>query len=68
MDSTLHRGQRSQSVMSSISVQDSQLQFYDAIEYFTSESESEENSEESDDGSGGANKSLTLHPPGKCSL
>ena len=29
-------------------MQDSQLQFYDAIEDFTSESESEENSEESD--------------------
>ena len=35
-------------MISGLSVQDSQLQFYDAIEYFTSESESDENSEESD--------------------
>ena len=59
MENSLHRSQRSQSVMSSISMQDSQLQFYDAIEYFTSESESDDNSEESDDnGSGGNNKSI----------
>lgn len=51
------RTQRSQSVMSSISLQDSQLQFYDAIEYFTSESESDDSDDGSDDGSGGANKS-----------
>ena len=44
--------------MSSLSLQDSQLQFYDAIEYFTSESESDDSDDASDDGSGGANKSI----------
>ena len=50
--------------MSSISLQDSQLQFYDAIEYFTSESESDDSDDGSDDGSGGANKSNQAIVPG----
>jgi len=56
VDGTLTRAQRSQSVLSSLSLQDSQVQFYDAIEYFTSESESDDSDEGSDEGSGGANK------------
>lgn len=55
---TIQRSQRSQSVMSSISLQDSQLQFYDAIEYFTSDSDSEENDDnenDSDNNEGGSN-------------
>ena len=35
--------------MSSISLQDSQLQFYDAIEYITSDSDSEENDDNEND-------------------
>jgi hypothetical protein len=46
---SIQRSQRSQSVMSSISLQDSQLQFYDAIEYFTSDSDSEENDDNEND-------------------
>lgn len=42
----ISRAHRSQSVMSSVSLQDSQLQFYDAIEYFTSDSESDDDSED----------------------
>ena len=48
-ENTIQRGQRSQSVMSSVSLQDSQLQFYDAIEYFTSDSDSEENDDNEND-------------------
>lgn len=59
-----NRSQRSQSVMSSISLQDSQVQFYDAIEYFTSESDSDDSDDGSDDGSGGANKSNQAIVPG----
>ena len=42
----LSRAHRSQSVMSSVSLQDSQLQFFDAIEYFTSDSESDDDSDQ----------------------
>ena len=42
----ISRAHRSQSVMSSVSLQDSQLQFYDAIEYFTSDSESDDDSDQ----------------------
>jgi hypothetical protein len=35
--------------MSSISLQDSQVQFYDAIEYFTSDSESDDDSDQDSD-------------------
>ncbi len=49
IESTIQRSQRSQSMMSSISLQDSQLQFYDAIEYFTSDSDSEENDDNEND-------------------
>jgi hypothetical protein len=55
----LINSRRSQSVLSSMSLQDSQLQFYDAIEYATSYSESDEDSEESDvDGNGESNNTL----------
>lgn len=42
----ISRAHRSQSVMSSVSLQDSQLQFYDAIEYFTSDTESDDDSDQ----------------------
>lgn len=50
IEESLHRAHRSQSVMSSVSLQDSQLQFYDAIEDFSesdtgSDSGSEQESE-----------------------
>ena len=45
----LSRAQRSQSVMSSVSLQDSQLPFYDAIEYFTSDTESDDDSDQESD-------------------
>jgi hypothetical protein len=45
----MQRAQRSQSIISSVSLQDSQLQFYDAIEYFTSDSESEDESDQESD-------------------
>lgn len=35
--------------MSSVSLQDSQLQFYDAIEYFTSDTESDDDSDQESD-------------------
>lgn len=44
----LQSTQRSQSILSSISLQDSQLQFYDAIESLTSESESDEDIDDSE--------------------
>jgi hypothetical protein len=45
-------------VISSVSLQDSQLQFYDAIEYFTSDTESDDDSElDSDAEQNEANKS-----------
>lgn len=59
LEANLTRAHRSQSVISSLSLQDSQVQFYDAIEYLTSESESDDSDDGSDDGSGGANKSIT---------
>jgi hypothetical protein len=49
MDESLHRAHRSQSVMSSVSLQDSQLQFYDAIEDFTSESDSDSGTDQESD-------------------
>ena len=61
IENTIQRSQRSQSMMSSISLQDSQLQFYDAIEYFTSDSDSEENDEnenDSDTNEGTSNQKL----------
>ena len=42
----ISRAHRSQSVMSTLSLQDSQLQFYDAIEYFTSDTESDDDSDQ----------------------
>ena len=42
--------ERAASVNSSQSLQDSQLQFYDAIEYFTSDSESDDDSDQDSDG------------------
>ena len=45
----MNRAQRSQSVISSVSLQDSQLQFYDAIEYFTSDTESDDDSDQDSD-------------------
>lgn len=56
VESNLTRTQRSQSVISSLSLQDSQVQFYDAIEYLTSESESDDSDDGSDEGSGGTTK------------
>ena len=38
--------------MSSVSLQDSQLQFYDAIEYFTTDTESDDDSDQESDGDG----------------
>ena len=59
VESSLSRAQRSQSVLSSLSLQDSQVQFYDAIEYLTSESESDDSDDGSDDGSGSAPKPIS---------
>ena len=54
--------------MSTLSLQDSQLQFYDAIEDFTSDSDSEENDDnenDSDANEGGSNhKSQIAIVPG----
>ncbi|CAF0886438.1 unnamed protein product [Brachionus calyciflorus] len=49
IQASLSRSQRSQSVMSSVSLQDSQLKFYDAIEYFTSDTESDDDSDQESD-------------------
>lgn len=58
--------------MSSVSLQDSQLQFYDAIEYFTTDTESDDDSEQDSDADGAdtsaANRTIKAAPaivPGK---
>ena len=58
--------------MSSVSLQDSQLQFYDAIEDFTTDTESDDDSEQDSDGDGGdasaVNRTIKAAPaivPGK---
>ena len=58
--------------MSSVSLQDSQLQFYDAIEYFTTDTESDDDSDQDSDADGadtsGANRTIKAAPaivPGK---
>jgi hypothetical protein len=68
----LQRSQRSQSIMSSVSLQDSQLQFYDAIEYFTTDTESDDDSDQDSDADGAdtsaANRTIKAAPaivPGK---
>lgn len=72
MQNSLKRSQRSQSVMSSVSLQDSQLQFYDAIEDFTSDSETDDDTDqESDNDVNETNKSQkSAIVPGKpsCNL
>ena len=65
LDNSLQRSQRSQSIMSSVSLQDSQLQFYDAIEYFTSDTESDDDSEQDSDADGAdasANRTIKAAP------
>ena len=57
-EDALARNQRSMSVMSNSSVQDSQLQFYDAIEYFTSDTDSDSDTEQESDVDGGDDKSI----------
>jgi hypothetical protein len=47
--STFKSATRSQSILSNISLQDSQLQFYDAIENLTSESDTEPDDEDDSD-------------------
>jgi hypothetical protein len=61
LDASINRAQRSQSVISSVSLQDSQLQFYDAIEYLTSDTESDDDSDQDSDADG-ANENLNLKP------
>jgi hypothetical protein len=58
--------------MSSVSLQDSQLQFYDAIEYFTTDTESDDDSDQDSDADGAdtsaANRTIKAAPaivPGK---
>ena len=68
---SLHRGHRSQSVMSSVSLQDSQLQFYDAIEDFTSDSDTESESDQDSDVEVASSRKSSKKPtivPGKINL
>jgi hypothetical protein len=63
-ESSLSRADRSQSVMSSISLQDSQLQFYDAIEDFSSDSDSDEDSDQDSETEGNDTQSnIKVHVP-----
>ena len=63
-EASLSRADRSQSVMSSISLQDSQLQFYDAIEDFSSDSESDEDSDQDSETEGNDTQSnIKVHVP-----
>jgi hypothetical protein len=65
LDASLSRSQRSQSIMSSVSFQDSE--FHDAIEYFTSDDyESDDDSEQDSDAevaeNGAANRTIKAAP------
>ena len=63
-EASLSRADRSQSVMSAISLQDSQLQFYDAIEDFSSDSESDEDSDQDSETEGNDTQSnIKVHVP-----
>lgn len=61
MSKSAFKSQRSESIMSTLSLQDSQ-QFYDAIEYLTSESDSDDDSDQYSDQEATEIAKIDQHP------